>query len=57
MVNHSGEYIWSSYHAKALGKIDWLIEPLPPYLALSEIQERRYEVSREVFRHHPKEKA
>ena len=50
MVNHPGEYQWSSYHANAQGKVDLLIEPHPLYLMLSDNLEQRYEVYRELFR-------
>lgn len=52
MVNHPGEYKWSSYHANAQGGIDPLIEPHPLYLELSRESEQRHEAYRELFRHH-----
>ena len=52
MVNHPGEYKWSSYQANAQGGVDQLVEPHPLYLELSGVPEQRHEVYRELFRHH-----
>jgi len=52
MVEHPGEYGWSSYAANAQGKADALITPHPLYLALDSDQETRQMVYRELFRHH-----
>jgi len=52
MVNHPGEYKWSSYHANAQGSVDQLIEPHPLYLELDDDPVKRQEVYRELFCHH-----
>jgi len=52
MVNHPGEYKWSSYHANGQGGIDSMIEPHPLYTALSKTSELRQAVYRELFLHH-----
>jgi putative transposase len=51
MVNHPGEYQWSSYHANAQGEKDPLIEQHPLYLALGSSSEARQAAYRELFRH------
>jgi putative transposase len=51
MVNHPGEYRWSSYGANAQGKLDRLIEPHPLYLELDSIPEARQSAYRELFRY------
>lgn len=52
MVEHAGEYKWSSYHANAQGGIDDLLSPHPLYLELGVTGEVRREAYRELFRHH-----
>lgn len=52
VVNHPGEYKWSSYHANALGIRDSLIESHPLYLALGHDAEVRQTAYRELFRHY-----
>jgi putative transposase len=52
MVNHPGEYRWSSYGANAQGKLDRLIEPHPLYLELDSVREARLSAYRELFRYH-----
>ena len=52
MVNHPGEYKWSSYHANAQGDINSLIEEHPLYIELGASKEVRQENYRELFRHH-----
>lgn len=50
MVNHPGDYKWSSYHANAYGEVDRLIEPHPIYLQLGDSPEQRNLAYRELFR-------
>ena len=52
MVNHPGEYKWSSFHANAQGRDDTLIEPHPLYLELGGNPDIRQATYRELFRHH-----
>ena len=52
MVNHPGEYKWSSYHINAQGVVDSLIEAHPLYLELGMNEENRQRTYRELFRHH-----
>lgn len=52
MVNHPGEYNWSSYHANAQGNTDALIESHPIYNELGPTSEIRQAAYRELFRHH-----
>jgi putative transposase len=52
MVQHPGEYGWSSYGANAQGKCDPLITPHPSYLALDMSAENRQQAYRELFRYH-----
>jgi len=52
MVDHVGEYKWSSYHANAQGDIDFLIETHPVYIELGATDMLRQEAYRELFRHH-----
>lgn len=52
MVNHPGEYKWSSYHANAQGDINSLIESHPLYIELGTNEKVRQENYRELFRHH-----
>jgi len=52
MVNHSGEYKWSSYHANGQGGIDSIIEQHPLYIELGQTSEVRQAAYRELFRHH-----
>ena len=52
MVNHAGEYQWSSYGANAQGREDSLITPHPLYTALGETTIDRQCAYRELFRHH-----
>lgn len=51
MVNHPGEYKWSSYHANAQGEKDPLIEQHPLYIELGSSSEARQAAYRELFRH------
>ncbi len=51
MVEHPGEYKWSSYHANAQGAIDPLIESHPLYLQLGIDPVVRQASYRELFRH------
>ena len=52
MVEHAGEYRWSSYRVNAQGENDLLINPHPLYLELGSTGEIRQEAYRELFRHH-----
>jgi putative transposase len=52
MVDHPGEYAWSSYGANAQGKCDELITPHPVYQALDTSTEARRKAYRELFRNH-----
>lgn len=51
MINHPGEYKWSSYHANAQGDINSLIESHPLYIELGTNEKVRQENYRELFRH------
>ena len=50
MVEHPGEYRWSSYHCNAQHGLGQLITPHPNYLALGSDAEKRRECYRELFR-------
>jgi len=52
MVNHAGEYQWSSYGANAQGRTDVLLSPHPLYTALGTIPTERQQAYRELFRYH-----
>jgi len=52
MVEHPGEYKWSSYQANAQGVADSLIEPHPLYTQLGQTDEIRQSAYRELFRCH-----
>lgn len=52
MVNHPGEYKWSSYHVNAQGSIDSLVDAHPLYKELGSTQELCQTVYRELFRHY-----
>jgi putative transposase len=52
MVNHPGEYKWSSYHANAQVYEDSLIESHPLYSALGDTPSKRQHAYRELFRLH-----
>ena len=52
MVNHPGEYRWSSYHGTAQGVIDPVLQPHPVYVGLGSSEEMRQHVYRELFRYH-----
>ncbi|MCW8962771.1 MAG: transposase [Gammaproteobacteria bacterium] len=52
MVNHPGEYKWSSYAANAQGKTDPIIEAHPIYQGLGATTQECQAVYRELFRHH-----
>ena len=52
MVNHPGEYRWSSYAANAQGQEDFLVIPHPLYTALDKMASQRQHAYRELFRHH-----
>lgn len=50
MVEHPGEYKWSSYHVNAQGIEDSLVEHHPLYLELDKTEESRQLAYREMFR-------
>ena len=52
MVEHPGEYKWSSYHTNAQNIINALIEQHPVYAGLGNMPEQRQLAYRELFRHH-----
>ena len=52
MVQHPGEYPWSSYAANALGRADSLLTPHALYLALDNLPERRQAAYRALFQVH-----
>ena len=52
MVNHPGEYRWSSYACNATGKPNPLIRPHPLYDALGNDAQQRQYAYRELFRIH-----
>lgn len=52
MVNHPGEYRWSSYAANAQGRTDTLLSYHPLYIALGLTVNDRQQAYRELFRHH-----
>jgi len=52
MVEHPGEYRWSSYAVNAHGTADPLIALHPLYLALDQEQGARQHAYRELFRNH-----
>lgn len=51
MVEHPGDYPWSSYRANAEGEIDPVLTPHDLYLSLGESAEERLASYRELFRH------
>jgi putative transposase len=52
MVNHAGEYKWSSYGANAQGRPDALLSAHPLYTALGPAPTERQYAYRELFRNH-----
>jgi putative transposase len=52
MVNHAGEYQWSSYGANAQGRTDPLLTPHPLYTTLGATVADRQHAYRELFRYH-----
>lgn len=52
MVQHPGEYRWSSYNGNGYGKPNPLIAPHPLYAQLGIDPESRRHAYRELFRHH-----
>jgi len=52
MVEHPGEYKWSSYQSNAQGVQDALIKPHPLYLELAQKNVERQYIYRELFRVH-----
>lgn len=48
MVNDPADYVWSSYHAHALGKQAALWTPHPEYLALAAAHDKRQQYYREL---------
>lgn len=52
MVEHPGEYRWSSYAKNAQGDDNELIQHHPVYASLGKDNDERSYVYRELFRHH-----
>lgn len=52
MVDHPGDYRWSSYHANAYGKPDPRLTPHDEYTRLGSNSSQRQHAYRELFRHH-----
>ena len=52
MVNHPGDYRWSSFASNAWGRHDGLVRPHPLYLALGEDLSSRQACYRELFVSH-----
>jgi len=52
MVNHPGEYRWSSYAHHAQGQVDPTLTHHPMYAALARTDPDRQYAYRELFRHH-----
>ena len=52
MVEHPGEYRWSSYACNATGKSNTIIEPHPLYIALADKKVERHKAYRELFSMH-----
>ena len=50
MVRHPKNYLWSSYHHNATGKIDKLITPHALYLSLGKYEESRQAAYMELFK-------
>jgi len=51
MVEHPGEYRWSSYRANAQGELNALLTPHPLYTALAGKDGARQATYRDLFRH------
>lgn len=51
IVDHPGDYRWSSYASNAQGQPDHLIQPHPLYLALGDTPEQRQYAYRALFSH------
>ncbi len=51
MVEHPGEYRWSSYRFNAQGEASSLLTPHPLYRALGDAAESRQVAYRELFRY------
>lgn len=52
MVEHPGEYSWSSYRSNAQGESNVLLSPHPIYLDLGRAEDERHAAYRELFRFH-----
>ena len=52
MVDHPGDYKWTSYHANAQGGANAMVDPHPVYTQLGDTAEHRQKAYRELFRHH-----
>jgi putative transposase len=50
MVDHPGDYRWSSYAVNAHGKQDPLVTPHPTYLAMGSSADKRQAAYRDLFR-------
>lgn len=51
MVEHPGEYRWSSYRVNAQGEMSQLLSPHPVYLSLGRDEAGHQANYRELFRH------
>ena len=51
MVEHPGDYPWSSYRGNARGEANPLLTPHPLYLSLGHSDDARHTAYRELFRH------
>lgn len=49
MVNHAGEYPWSSHHANAYGQTNSFLTPHPVYLGLGNTAAKRQRAYRQQF--------
>ena len=52
MVNHPGEYNWSSYHTNAQDKPNTVITPHPLHESLGSTKAEKQHTYRELFRYH-----
>jgi putative transposase len=52
MVEHPGEYRWSSYRTNAQSECSEVVAPHPAYLQLGKTDEERQDAYRELFRFH-----
>ena len=50
MVENSADYVWSSYHANALGEKDSLVTPHSVYLRLGKTKTQRQVAYKDLFK-------